>query len=374
MEQNSQIKFNDEEMAKHAKCFNQLCAKNNIGSFWWDTNFLIKREEKQTFPKVINAIMECYSNKKMIMNDSSHFECAKAAVNNMKAGWNLGNTLDANKSSCVFNEEKNLWEETINLTGLETETCWFMPHTTPQMIHYVKELGFNAVRLPVTWVGHLDENNVVDSKWMARVKEIADYVLKEDMYCIINVHHDAGGRGWVRACESSFNQYSNRLRAIYTQLANTFADYGEKLLLSGINEILDEKSSWADPTPQASFWCDKWNQLFVDAVRGTGGKNKERNLVVMGPAGKSSKIAMEQFNMPSDIVENHLIFEFHNYDPQSFCWPQNKDCSNIGETPYWDEEKNPKILESVFENLMSFANKLNAPIICGEYASWPKKI
>ena len=45
------------------------------------------------------------------------------------------------------------------------------------------------------------------------------------MYCIINVHHDAGGNGWVRACESSFNQYSTRLSAIYTQLANTFADY-----------------------------------------------------------------------------------------------------------------------------------------------------
>lgn len=374
MNQNSQIKFNDEEMAKYAKCFNQLCAKNNIVSFWWDTNFLVNREEKQTFPKVINAIMECYSDKEIIKNNTTNFESAKFAVNNMKAGWNLGNTLDANKAFCEFNVEKNLWEETINLTGLETETCWFMPHTTQEMIQYVKELGFNAVRLPVTWTGHLDENDVVDSKWMARVKEIADYVLKEDMYCIINVHHDAGGRGWVRACESSYNQYSNRLRAIYTQLANTFADYDEKLLLSGINEILDENSSWADPTPQASFWCDKWNQLFVDTVRATGGKNKERNLVVMGPAGKSSKIAMEQFNMPSDIVENHLIFEFHNYDPQSFCWPQNQDGSNKGETPYWDDEKNPKILEEVFENLMTFADKLNAPIICGEYASWPKKI
>lgn len=374
MNQNSQIKFNDEEMAKHAKCFNQLCAKNNIVSFWWDTNFLVNREEKQTFPKVINAIMECYSDKEIIKNNTTNFESAKFAVNNMKAGWNLGNTLDANKAFCEFNVEKNLWEETIKLSGLETETCWFMPHTTQEMIQYVKELGFNAVRLPVTWTGHLDENDVVDSKWMARVKEIADYVLKEDMYCIINVHHDAGGRGWVRACESSYNQYSNRLRAIYTQLANTFADYDEKLLLSGINEILDENSSWADPTPQASFWCDKWNQLFVDAVRATGGKNKERNLVVMGPAGKSSKIAMEQFNMPSDIVENHLIFEFHNYDPQSFCWPQNQDGSNKGETPYWDDEKNPKILEEVFENLMTFADKLNVPIICGEYASWPKKI
>ena len=84
MEQNSQIKFNDEEMAKLAKCFNQFCAKNNIASFWWDTNFLIKREEKQTFPKVINAIMECYSDKKIIKNESSNFECAKAAVNKKK--------------------------------------------------------------------------------------------------------------------------------------------------------------------------------------------------------------------------------------------------------------------------------------------------
>lgn len=372
MNENPQIKFNDDEMAKHAKCFNQLCAKNDIASFWWDTNFLIKREEKQTFPKVIKAIMDSYSDKKIIKEEG--FESAKTAVNNMKAGWNLGNTFDANKSFCLFNEEKKEWEETVNLTGLETESCWHMPKTTAEMIHYVKELGFSSVRLPVTWAGHLDENNKVSPEWMARVKEVADYVLAEGMYCIINIHHDSGARGWIRACESSYLQYSDRFRAIYSQLAETFADYDDKLLLAGMNEILDENASWADPTPQASLWCDKWNQLFVDTVRASGGKNKERNLVVMGPAGKSSKLAMEQFNMPSDSVENHLIFEFHNYDPQSFCWPQNKDGSNKGETPYWDEEKNPKILEAVFENLMSFAEKLKAPIICGEYAAWPKVI
>ncbi|MCR4743379.1 MAG: glycoside hydrolase family 5 protein [Treponema sp.] len=372
MKENPQMKFNDVEMAKHAKCFNQLCAKNNIASFWWDTNFLIRREEKQTFQKVIDAIMAPYADKKFIKNSGSGFEAAENAVNNMKTGWNLGNTLDAHKSFCVFNNEKNLWEETVNLTGLETENCWFMPTTTPQMIQYVKELGFNAVRIPVTWAGHLDQNNNIAPEWMARVKEIADYVISQDMYCIINVHHDSGGHGWVRACESSYLQYSDRLTSIYKQLAQTFADYDEKLLLAGINEILDENASWADPSPQASFWCDKWNQLFVDTVRSSGGKNKERNLIVMGPAGKSSKIAMQQFNMPSDSVENHLIFEFHNYDPQSFCWPQNKDGSNKGETPYWDQEKNPKILEEVFENLMSFSGKLKAPIICGEYAAWPK--
>ena len=55
-------KYNDEEMAKYAKTFNQLCEKNKITSFWWDTNLLIKRDKLETFPKVIDAIMDCYKN------------------------------------------------------------------------------------------------------------------------------------------------------------------------------------------------------------------------------------------------------------------------------------------------------------------------
>lgn len=368
------IKYNDEEIAKYAKTFNSLCKKNNITSFWWDTNLLIKRDKQKTFPKIIDSIMDCYKNHLFISNNSEKFETAQSSVTNMKVGWNLGNTLDANKYRAVFNKEKNIWEENLNLTGLSTETCWHMPKTTREMIHYVKNLGFNAVRVPITWIGHLDKNNIIDSKWMARVKEVVDYVLEEEMYCIINIHHDAGGIGYIRSCESSYNQFGDRVKSIYTQMANQFSEYGEKLLFSGINEIIDENTSWADPTENASFWVNKWNQLFVDTIRSTGGKNKERNLVVMGPAGKSSKIAMEQFEMPSDSAENHLIFEFHNYDPQSFCWPQNPDGSNKNETPFWNEERDSKILEEVFNNLMTFKNKLKAPIICGEYAAWPKKI
>ena len=30
-------KYNDEEMAKYAKTFNQLCEQNKITSFWWAT-------------------------------------------------------------------------------------------------------------------------------------------------------------------------------------------------------------------------------------------------------------------------------------------------------------------------------------------------
>lgn len=367
------MKFNDSEIAKYAKVFNSLCQKNKITSFWWDTNFLIKRETNSTFENVIKEIMDCYSERKEIP-DSNHseFESAKNCVNNMKVGWNLGNTLDAYKYKCFFDEKTNSWEENIELRGLSTENCWHMPTTTQKMIHYVKELGFNAIRIPITWIGHLNENNIIDDDWKKRVKTVVDYVLNEKMYCIINVHHDGGANGWVKACESSYNQFSKRLESIYSQISEIFADYDDKLLFEGVNEILDENSSWEDPTKQASFWVDKWNQLFVDTVRKSGKKNKNRNLIVMAPAGKDSKIELEQFNMPSDIVENHLIFEFHNYDPQIFCWHK-KPTEDRKEIVYWNEEYT-KILENVFKTVMSFSDKLKVPIICGEYAAWPKII
>lgn len=370
--------FNDDHIAKYAKFFNELCVKNHITSFWWDTSFLIDRVNKRCFQKIIDGIMCCYkgSEDKYCENQKEplDMESAEESVRKMRVGWNLGNTLDANKCVAKWDSENNKWQESWNLLGLDTETCWFQPKTTKEMIHYVKKLGFGAVRVPVTWAGHLDSNNNIDDSWLLRVKEVVDFVLDEGMYCLINVHHDGGGAGWVRACESSYNQFAGRLESIYSQIGNAFKDYNQKLLFCGVNEILDENASWADPTDNASFWIDKWNQLFVDTVRKTGKNNATRNLVVMAGAGKSSIPALTKFHMPKDTVKNHMIFEFHNYDPQSFCWHQNPQGTNKGETPYWDEKVHGGIISKAFDDLLLNAKNFNVPIICGEYAAWPKII
>ena len=59
-------------------------------------------------------------------------------------GWNLGNTLD----SVDFRQEGSVEYY---------ETLWGNPITTKQMIDAVKEAGFKAVRVPVTWYDHVDE-------------------------------------------------------------------------------------------------------------------------------------------------------------------------------------------------------------------------
>ena len=64
------------------------------------------------------------------------------------------------------------------------------------------------------------------------------------MYCIINLHHDGGASGWIKACESSWNQYNERFGNIWTQIATEFKDYDERLIFESMNEVLNEKANW----------------------------------------------------------------------------------------------------------------------------------
>ena len=120
----------------------------------------------------------------------------------MKIGWNLGNSLDATGG--------------YGYTGLRTETSWGNPKTTKVMIDTVKAKGFNTVRIPTTWYPHLDDNNNIDSEWMARVHEIVDYAVSNDMYVILNVHHEE----WVNVdqfTDATYAEAEKKLSAIWHQ-------------------------------------------------------------------------------------------------------------------------------------------------------------
>ena len=65
-------------------------------------------------------------------------ETAREAVTHMKIGWNLGNSFDATGDWIVqytAGENKDF------------ETAWGNPVTPDTLMHKVKELGFNTVRI-----------------------------------------------------------------------------------------------------------------------------------------------------------------------------------------------------------------------------------
>ncbi len=296
--------------------------------------------------------------------EAADFETAKEAVKNMGVGWNLGNTLDANDAT-------KSWKSTV-----EHETCWGQPVTKPELIKMMKEAGFGAIRVPVTWYQEIDADGKINEAWMNRVKEVVDYVIGEGLYCIINVHHDTGADGgtfksWIKADEANYTQNKAKFEYIWKQIAQTFASYDQHLLFEAYNEMLDANSCWCYPTfyegqknydanyaKKSLETINNYAKSFVNAVRYTGGNNMKRNLIVntyaASPGGNwgHANDVVDQFKLPTG-ESDHIIVEVHNYPNISsgFSLAQ----SNID----W-----------IFSNINTkIIKKLNVPVIIGEWGS-----
>jgi len=376
--------YNEDDIAAYAKFLNQLAVENKIGTFLWDCSTHMNRKElKINYPKYINAIMSCYetSSDKGNSGDDSLFEeeDANTAVLNFKAGWNLGNTLDATSYdvSKIGTDEEEGWilkygkkDSDGNYLPSDWETAWGQPETTQEIADFIIDSGFNSIRIPVTWAEHLDADNNIDSVWMARVKETVDYFYNRGLYCILNAHHDGGSNGWIAASENLFNTYSTRFEKLWTQIASTFKNYDERLLFESMNEVLDGNNNWGIPSNQSLDYINQLNQIFVTTVRATGGNNAKRNLVVMTYAGAGGKEILSAFELPDDSVQNHIIVEVHNYDPTAFTWTT---ANWTTMTAIWNESEHGKILTDEFAVYKQYSESLGAPFIIGEYNADPKK-
>lgn len=285
-------------------------------------------------------------------------EAAEKAVEAINAGWNLGNTLD----SC------GEW------IGLYTdgkpssyETAWGNPTASKKLITAVKKAGFNAVRVPVTWAEHIDDSGNIDKEWLDRVQEVVDYVLSQDMYCILNVHHDAGADGWLEASAECYKNNSKKFAALWRNIALRFRDCGGKLIFEGFNEMLDSNNSWTDAKANDAYKAvNDFNQLFVDTVRKTGGNNAQRNLMVQVYSGSCSEKALAGFVLPDDTAKNHLIIQTHNYDPQGFTA---SDAVWTTMTDKWGSASEKAYFDKLFARLGSFSEKQGAPLVIGEFGA-----
>lgn len=220
---------------------------------------------------------------------------AQTWCKNVVMGWNLGNSLEAEG----------------------TETSWGNPATTADMIKSIKGEGFNAVRIPVRWGQHCDMSTMaIDEKWLSRVKEIVDWCLAEDMYVIINTHHDL----WLEhyPTNAKKTELNEKLGKLWTNIAIAFADYDGRLAFAGLNEVNAEGNWGLTPTQENYDVTNSFNQTFVDAVRATGGNNAQRNLIVQSYRCNPT-MGLTNLVVPTDPTPNRLSVEFHYYDPYSFC-------------------------------------------------------
>lgn len=309
-------------------------------------------------------------------------ETATEAVKNMGVGWNLGNTLDANGAKESDPSNAAYW----GCQGLESETYWGQTLTTSALMTMMKEAGFGAIRVPVTWYNHMDKTGKVDAKWMKRVHEVVDYVIDNGMYCILNVHHDTGADGnsksWLKANETWYNNYKDKYKYLWQQIAEEFKDYDGKLLFESYNEMLDTNNSWcfasfaAPGNYNAAISTSAYNainsyaQSFVDVVRATGSRNADRNLIVNTYAASngygtwSSHLIdpVKSMKLPQDAVANHLIFEVHSY-------PSISDKNSQGVVTNRPLSEIKKEIDGTISVLKANLMAKGAPVIIGEWGT-----
>lgn len=288
-------------------------------------------------------------------------------VGNMTLGYNLGNTLDSNPSGD--------WWDPTGKTPTDYETSWGQPVTTQTIIDDIYSKGFKVFRVPVTWGPHMDGSNQVDAAWMDRVEEVVNYVLShDDTYCIINVMHDTGTDGWLYADATDYATLTVKYQALWQQIATRFRDYDGRLIFESFNEILNKDRSWTAPDAGDGAYdaINRLQQDFVDVVRGTGGNNEYRNLAVTTYAATTTQAALDAFELPTDVHDNHIYASLHSYDPYNFCNDNSGTDDNGNAYDYniyvFDSDCQTEI-DNVFSRATTRFNAVGIPFILGEFGA-----
>lgn len=274
-------------------------------------------------------------------------------------GWNLGNQYDA------FDN------------GVASDTAWGNPPVTKALFDSLAAAGFTSVRIPVTWLGHIGAapDYVLDEAWLARVGQVVDYAEQAGLKVLVNIHHDgADSKHWLNikaaaASDSANTVVKAQLRAVWSQIATYFKDKGEFLVLEAMNEIHDGGWGWGENRKDGGRQyavLNEWNQVFVDAVRATGGGNATRYLGVPGYC-TNPQLTLEHFVMPKDSVPGRLLVAVHFYDPVDFVL--NDKYSQWGHTaaggqyvPGGNEEN----VQQVFGSLKAKFIDQGIPVYIGE--------
>ena len=293
-------------------------------------------------------------------------------------GWNMGNHMDAFYNG-TWAGDKFLYPD---------ETCWGCDPATQATFNGVKAAGFSSVRIPVTWLKMIGEapEYKINEAWLSRVYELVGFAEQAGLNVIINTHHDEnhhsiieGGKDidtrWLDILAASKNAEVNaaikaEIKAFWTQVAEKFKDKGDWLIFESFNEINDGGWGWsadfrADPTKQCNV-LNEWNQVFVDAVRATGGNNATRWLGIPTYAANPS---FEKYAaLPSDPA-GKLMLSVHFYDPSDYTIgdEQWSDWGHTGAPGKKSSGGDEDHVKDIFGNLFQRYVDKDIPVYVGEF-------
>ncbi len=300
------------------------------------------------FVALIMMSFVCLDSSFAIKAGASAVISAQSIIEDMGLGWNLGNSLDSTGNNDINGQE----------------TSYGNPVVTESLIKAVKAKGFKTIRVPVTWSGHLTRKKtqyIIDPLWLARVREVVDYAYNNDMYVILNVHHE----DWINRSDfaDSYDEISTELKSVWRQIAEYFSSYDQHLIFEGMNEprAKDTVIEWSGNADCYKV-VNKLNADFIKMVRAVDSKYKTtRLLMIPGYAASADYAVYSNLDKSMFAKDDYVAASVHAYKPLGFAMGEGDHSSFSAD--------NKAELDSVFGNLRSFFTQNNIPVVIGEFSA-----
>ncbi len=253
---------------------------------------------------------------------------------NMENGISIGNALDAPKGKD--------WGVTMENSLLD----------------YIKEQGFDTVRLPIRFSDYIDENYMLDEEFMQEIDGYIEYALSIDLIIIIDMHHfvelvDAEAIDEDKNLPDDFD-YERAFYEMWEQISIRYKEMPKELVFEILNEPKD------DITPE------KWNEMVAKTISIIRETNETRKIIV-STARTAIVEAFDDLVLPKD---NNLIVTFHYYTPLEFAFQNDENHSDYeldGEIHWLGSEEDLEELEKKFKIASDFAKENNVEVLLGEF-------
>lgn len=264
-------------------------------------------------------------------------------VEAMGSGWNLGNTFDG-----------------FDAGGDQGEESWGNPRVTRELIRTIKDRGFDSIRIPFTTtmrIGDESTNYLIDEVFLNRYEEVVNWALEEDLYVMVNVHHDSWE--WLANWDGDPNSSEfQKFESIWIQLAERFKDYDERLMFESINE----PQFWQTDEAAALFAI---NEVFYTIVREFGGNNLSRMLILPTIHTDFSQDKLDAlYQQITNFEDENIIATIHYYSEWVYS-------ANLGKTRFdevlWDNQTPRTSLVEAFDRVYDTYTANGIGVTVGEY-------
>ena len=274
---------------------------------------------------------------------------------NNLVGINIGDTFDAHRN------------------GKAGEEVWNKPPVSQALMDGISGAGFTLVRIPITWMDNIGgaPKYTVDKKQLKRIEEVVLMAHNAGLKAIINMHHDDNDTatgGWLSISQSrnptQKAAIEDKYTKAWTQIAKHFKKYGEWLMFESFNEPHYQNSWETSPDNIDYQTINDWNQAFTNAVRGTGGNNKQRILIIPAYANRRARLLDSFFTQPNDTASLRQAVSFHYYDPYPFG-QQETNWQGVP-TSTWGSQTERNIIDTHLKQLNDEYINRGIAVIMGE--------